>query len=92
MATPAEITPQPVQVQEEEGPARVEDQILIYLKIASELVALVYLIDLATGGSFSESIRWRFRQWKARLEAERQIRADANRAVFEALTIIEGAA
>ena len=68
-----------------------EDRLLTCVRIVSELVALVWLLDIASHGQLAYKAKYRWAQLRAKVEQEKQIRRAARHALFEATRIVESA-
>lgn len=66
-----------------------EDRVWTWVRIASELVAVVWMIDLATHGDFSRDVRYQWNSWKARRDWQKRFRLATQYMIFEAVRILE---
>jgi len=62
----------------------------VWLRVASEIVTLLWVLDLATKGRLSEQARYRVDLFCAGRDRERRIKVAANHAIWRAIQIVEG--
>ena len=85
---PEPIAPEPAETTT--GPT-VEDRIWTWVRIASEVVAVIWMIDIATHGEASRNLRYQWLHWKARQDWEKRFRIATKYVIFEAVRILEEA-